>query len=109
MLHKNLGFELLDMINYESQVIFISGFKDFALDSFKYDPVDYLLKPFGIKPLKEAVNRAVSRITEKEGVSKTEDRDYITVSTGKKIQIIKLKDIMFCENYVNQKRSEEHG
>ena len=97
-IHKDLGFDLLDMVNHANhQIIFISGHQEFALNSFKYDPVDFLLKPFGVKPFKEAVNRALARINKKE--ASAVGKEYITVSHGKKIQLLKLDDIMYCESF----------
>jgi len=52
------GFDLLrelEEINF--LVIFVTAFKDFAIDAFKVNAVDYILKPIDIEELESAVER----------------------------------------------------
>ena len=60
------GFEILDHLesNYFN-VIFTTAYDEYAIKAFKYNAVDYLLKPFSIEDLINAVNK-VSEIEEKE-------------------------------------------
>lgn len=97
-LHENLGFDLLELVNWKNyQIIFISAHKDYALDSFKYEPIDFLLKPFSIIEFKEAINRAIIRIEER-AVQKNYRNPFIAVSCGAKIQLLKFENIIYCES-----------
>ncbi len=51
------GFELLDAIEFKPQVIFITAYDEYALRSFDYDAVDYLLKPVETSRLKDSINK----------------------------------------------------
>lgn len=56
------GFELLklfDKITFD--VIFTTAYEQYALKAIKFNALDYLLKPFSIKELQDAVQKCISR------------------------------------------------
>lgn len=53
------GFELLDTINHQPMVIFTTAYDEYALRSFEYDAVDYLLKPVDPKRLASSLNKVI--------------------------------------------------
>jgi two-component system LytT family response regulator len=56
------GFELLRMFpEIKFDVIFISGFDEFALQAFDYNAIDYILKPIDYQKLISSVKRAKER------------------------------------------------
>jgi two-component system, LytTR family, response regulator len=55
------GFEVLELIGSEPQVIFVTAYDSYALRAFEVHAVDYLLKPFSAARLEEAVKRATNR------------------------------------------------
>jgi two-component system, LytTR family, response regulator len=56
------GFEVLELVGNEVAVVFITAFDKYALRAFEVHAVDYLLKPFSQDRLKEALNRARTRL-----------------------------------------------
>src|SRR4029450_9790225 len=56
------GFEVLDLIGRETNVIFITAYDQYAIRAFEVHAVDYLLKPFTSERLSEALNRARERV-----------------------------------------------
>lgn len=58
------GFEVLELIEREIPVIFITAFDEHAVRAFDVHAVDYLLKPFDPERLDEALDRARRRIEE---------------------------------------------
>lgn len=53
------GFELLQKLeNHDFSLIFTTAFNDFAIKAFKFNAIDYLLKPIDPTELKEAIERA---------------------------------------------------
>ncbi|MEN9638424.1 MAG: hypothetical protein RLZZ262_292 [Bacteroidota bacterium] len=52
------GFELLDMIDNDSiEVIFVTGYDEYAINALRYSAIDYLLKPVNTKELSESIQR----------------------------------------------------
>ena len=57
------GFELLEKIlHLPFSVIFITAYNQYALKAFRFNAVDYLVKPIDANDLIEAVTKAVKRI-----------------------------------------------
>jgi DNA-binding LytR/AlgR family response regulator len=60
------GLELLAKLKVQPQLVFTTAYPEFALDSYSYNAVDYLLKPFEFDRFKIAVEKAEERIRNKE-------------------------------------------
>lgn len=60
------GFELLKMLPFINfQVIFVTGFDNYAITAFRFNALDYLLKPVDVIDLKNAVAKALVSINKK--------------------------------------------
>jgi two-component system, LytTR family, response regulator len=56
---EGTGLQLMQLINDPGiKVIFITGYKEFAVDAFRLNAIDYLLKPINITELIHAVEKA---------------------------------------------------
>jgi two-component system LytT family response regulator len=51
------GFDLLDKIDSEFKVIFISSYKQYQETALKYNPVDFLLKPINSRKLSKTIQK----------------------------------------------------
>jgi two-component system, LytTR family, response regulator len=56
------GFEVLDLVGRETNVIFATAYDEYALKAFEVHAIDYLLKPFSRERLREALARARARL-----------------------------------------------
>ena len=56
------GFEVLDLIGRDTNVIFATAYDEYALKAFEVHAIDYLLKPFSRERLREALARARARL-----------------------------------------------
>ena len=62
-LGKEEGFDLFSKIDLSKcKIIVVSAFDEFALKAFKFNTIDYLLKPIDIDLLKQAVDRVFTEI-----------------------------------------------
>lgn len=61
------GFDVLDEIDHEPYVIFITAYDQYAIKAFEKNAVDYLLKPLDEERFKNAVARALKRKKMEEG------------------------------------------
>src|SRR5262245_54865730 len=55
------GFEVLELLDEDVLVVFITAYDEFALRAFEIHAVDYLLKPFTRERLRSALDRARER------------------------------------------------
>jgi two-component system LytT family response regulator len=63
------GFEVLELIGHDTNVIFITAYDQYAIRAFEVHAVDYLLKPFSAERLAEALKRAREKIARGEPTS----------------------------------------
>jgi DNA-binding LytR/AlgR family response regulator len=52
------GMDLLSLLNYKPLVIFTTAYDQFAIQAFEQSSTDYLLKPFPLARLKDAIDKA---------------------------------------------------
>lgn len=61
------GFELLEKIlHLPFGIIFITAYNQYALKAFRFNAVDYLVKPIDAEDLREAVRKAAKRLKPSE-------------------------------------------
>ncbi len=89
------GFQLLDKITNLPMVIFTTAYDNYAVDGFKYEAVDYLLKPIDIPDFDRAVSRAVRRVT--TSVTVEPQRSFVYIKSGHKILRINFSDIKYIQ------------
>lgn len=99
------GFDMLRRIGeLRFEVIFISGFDEYAIQAFEFNAVDYVLKPVDYTCLVRAVNRAADRIALKKNNdhvirfihSLDEHNQYvrkITLHQHEKVHVVSLGEI----------------
>ena len=56
-LTDGLSFSIFDQVKVEKPVIFITAFNEYALDAFKVNGIDYLLKPVTYNDLLNSLNK----------------------------------------------------
>ncbi|PKQ46016.1 LytR/AlgR family response regulator transcription factor [Confluentibacter flavum] len=113
-LSDGLSFEIFETIDIKSAVIFTTAYDEYALQAFKLNSIDYLLKPIDEEDLAKAVKKYQERIPQKQTVNidfndikkllvNPIDRDYkkrFSVKVGQHIKLINIDDIecFYSEN-----------
>jgi len=101
------GIEFLKTLSQKPMVIFTTAYKEYAMQGYELDVVDYLLKPFRFERFLQAVNKAskqIKTLTPNEGnnvaASSTEEKqkDYILVKSDYKVFRLFYKDIYYIES-----------
>lgn len=59
-LTDGLSFEIFSTVSVKKPVIFTTAFDEFAIDAFKVNSIDYLLKPITFTDLSKALNKLKS-------------------------------------------------
>lgn len=108
-LKNNNVYEILDEIDFtEYEIVFVTAYDEFAFKAFKYNAVDYVLKPISIEDLILAVNKCIKRLEEKKSFeSQIEEvvkdslittSKYVSIASLDKVDIIKKEDVLFCKS-----------
>jgi len=98
------GFEILQELDRVPAVIFITAFDQYALKSFEYNTIDYLLKPVVFERLELAVAKAEKYLQTTNTFTKKEKLgfgDRIFVKDGSKCYFIKVEDIRYFQSKGN--------
>lgn len=91
------GLELSRMLPTDTRVIFTTAFDQYALDGFKVNALDYLLKPINYNEFLAASRKALEWFELKNQTVPTRDGDFIYVKSDYKLIQIKLDDILYIE------------
>jgi two-component system, LytTR family, response regulator len=101
------AFELISRFNtFEFEIVFTTAFDEYALDAIKLYALHYLLKPFGLHEVKEALNRLADK-KESEFFKKNlrelmspnkEEETKIALHTSDGIQLVLISDIIYCKS-----------
>lgn len=93
------GFELLEMLDNVPITIFTTAFDEYAIKSFEYNALDYLLKPINSKRFAQAVEKVKGSLEEKEikNSQKLNLSNQIFIKDGEKCWLVKIEDIYLFE------------
>jgi len=113
-LSDGLSFEIFDVIHVKSAIIFTTAYDEYALQAFKLNSIDYLLKPIDDEELEKAVKkyRELKPETEKISVDFEDikkllvnplEREYkkrFTAKVGQHLKIINADEVecFYSEN-----------
>jgi len=98
------GLEMLNILEKQPMIIFTTAFSSYAINSFDYNVVDYLVKPISRELFDRAVKRAFDRIKPGEEVQEDEAQDkarIIEVNTGGDFEYVEAGKIMYIQSYGN--------
>lgn len=111
---KLSGIDFLKTLKNPPKVIFTTAFRDYALDGFELEVVDYLLKPIPFDRFLKAVAKVMHQpsSTPQSVVQKTENAsdDYVYFKVDKKMIKTKMADVLYIESikdYVKVRTEEK--
>ena len=94
------GVEFVRSLAHPPKVIFTTAYRDYAVDAFELQVVDYLLKPISFERFTKAINNFMeqdSAKTSQQNISETgsKQRDFIFLKADKKHHKVNLCDILY--------------
>ncbi|OIQ28363.1 MAG: DNA-binding response regulator [Bacteroidetes bacterium MedPE-SWsnd-G2] len=113
-LSDGLSFEIFEEIDIQSAVIFTTAYDEYALQAFKLNSIDYLLKPIDPEELEKAIDKYTSRLPSSKAVTidfndikkllvNPIERQYkkrFSVKVGQHLKLISVEEIecFYSEN-----------
>ena len=102
------GFEVVELLERDLPIIFITAHDEHALRAFEVHAVDYLLKPYSAERLAEALERARERIDREEqppplqelaAAARAEEDSLqrILVRDGSDVRVIQTDEVDYIE------------
>lgn len=113
-LSDGLSFEIFESVDIKSAVIFTTAYDEYALQAFKLNSIDYLLKPIDEADLEKAIHKYQERMPQNQAVTldfndiknllvNPIERVYkkrFSVKVGQHLKLINIDDIecFYSEN-----------
>ena len=91
------GLEVARQISCRSRIIFVTSYREYAVEAFDANAVHYLVKPVTEERLFSALDRAVNQTEQM-------DNQALTLIKSGKTQVIFIRDILYCEVFNHQVR-----
>ncbi|MEH2950912.1 LytTR family DNA-binding domain-containing protein [Sporofaciens sp. JLR.KK001] len=91
------GLEVARQISCRSRIIFVTSYREYAVEAFDANAVHYLVKPVTEERLFLALDRAVNQTEQM-------DNQSLTLMKSGKTQVIFIRDILYCEVFNHQVR-----
>lgn len=88
------GLEFSKMVAPRTRIVFTTAFGQYAIDGYRVNALDYLLKPISYVDFLQAANKALQWF---ELVQKPEEVDSIFVKSDYKLVQVELKKILYIE------------
>lgn len=109
------GFQLLDKLaDYPIETIFITAHHEFAVRAFRYNALDYLMKPIDAEEFQCAVKKAIVRISESKPVAQerltlmmqqlqlpNKFPDRVIIPSAEGYFVIPVQEIIYCQSNSN--------
>ena len=92
----NLG-KIISKIYPEVKIIFITAYKDYAVDAFEVKAFDYLLKPYSEERIRNLLKSLVSTKTVDNILNRNTSLKKITINMDEKIYVLSLTDVDYIE------------
>ena len=113
-LSDGLSFEIFDAVKITSPIIFTTAYDEYALQAFKLNSIDYLLKPIDDEELEVAINQYTVQLPKKQAVNidfndikkmltNPIEREYkkrFSIKVGQHLKLINIDEIecIYSEN-----------
>lgn len=85
------GFEFMTLFK-DKTFILTTAYPDYALDAFKFNVIEYLLKPITFEVFINSINKF-----NKYNLNKNHDNEVVTFRADRKIHLVEISNIIYIE------------
>jgi len=97
---KLTGMELATLLPPHTKIVFTTAYSEYAVESYVFQTIDYLLKPITLKRFLASVQKIEQYFLKPEAQqlpNVEQEQEFFFVKSGKIIRKIVLKDILYFE------------
>src|SRR5215510_757845 len=98
-----LGTEFLKNLSHPPKVIFVTAYRDYAVDGYELDAVDYLVKPVSFERFFKAItklNRLIGHVAPLPPAHAKDNADgFVYLKVGRDMKKVFLHDILYVEGW----------
>ena len=101
------SFDIFEQVEITVPVIFITAYDEYALKAFKYQGIDYILKPYSddriismLNKLEKSYSSNISidnKLEEEKKFVQKSKASSISLWKNDKLRVVNIKDIYYCE------------
>jgi two-component system, LytTR family, response regulator len=98
---KMSGLEFLKTLKNKPHIVITTAYREYAVESFDLDVLDYLVKPIPFGRFLKAINKITNQLQLEKEITKEhflKEDAFIFLKVDKKLMKIKLKDILYIES-----------
>lgn len=109
------GLDFVRTLSAPPMVVFTTAYQEYAIDGYKVDAIDYILKPFGVSDIMRAAEKVkrlyslLHAFEQTSEVSAVSDDNAIYVRIDHKVVRVPLSDIVYVEGMSEYVRIHLHG
>lgn len=104
------GIDFVKGLQSPPMIIFTTAYSEYAVEGFRLDAVDYLLKPFSLSNFERSVQKAISlnqlkrmwdsqtSTEEANSLAESDNNEYISIKADYKVSLVKYSDIIYIES-----------
>lgn len=100
---KLTGFEILELLDEQPVIVFSTAYDEYAINAFRANAADYLLKPYSKSRFDEALQRAREKLSQEQKPEQVmpalvpESIERIVVKTRHKLEIVKRTELIYLQ------------
>lgn len=94
------GMDFVKSLDKPPGIIFTTAYSEYALEGFRVDAIDYLLKPIGYTDFLKSANKALKALTPNVDAPKEElksKEDFLLIKSEHRIVRVNFADIKYIE------------
>jgi DNA-binding LytR/AlgR family response regulator len=91
------GIEFAKIISSETKIIFTTAFNQYAIEGYKVNAIDYLLKPISYQDFLKSTDKVLELFVKQDRVDNYQKDRFIFVKSDYKLIRIDFDDILFIE------------
>ena len=99
---KILGTEFLKSLSHPPKVIFVTAYRDYAVEGYELDAVDYLVKPVSFERFIKAISK-VNRLMGRESLTASTDKQisepFVYLKVDRDMKKVFLNEILYIESW----------